>query len=162
MYRLMSFFTQASTEPATSPLEKAYEVISEYFDLIVEYLILFVEFIGIAILIYAIVAAVVGLFRHHKHVRLNLAEGIALSLEFKMGGELLRTVIVRDWNELLILGAVILLRAALTFLIQWEIKLERRSGNLTDLELHDLKLASKRHIFRRKKEEHVKKEDKKQ
>ena len=39
---------------------------------------------------------------------------------------LLRTVSVRDWNELLILGAVILLRAALTFLIHWEIGLETR------------------------------------
>ncbi|MBR4895119.1 MAG: DUF1622 domain-containing protein, partial [Clostridia bacterium] len=38
----------------------------------------------------------------------------------------LRTVSVRDWNELLILGAVILLRAALTFLIHWEIGLETR------------------------------------
>ena len=57
-----------------------------------------------------------------------------------MGGELLRTVIVREWNELLILGAIILLRAALTFLIQWEIKIERKNGNLTDLQLHDLKM----------------------
>ena len=42
------------------------------------------------------------------------------------GGELLRTVSVREWNELLILGAVILLRAALTFLIHWEIGLETK------------------------------------
>jgi uncharacterized membrane protein len=60
-------------------------------------------------------------------MRLELAEGIALALEFKMGGELLRTVIVRDWTELLILGAVIALRAALTFLIQWEIRLEKKN-----------------------------------
>ena len=115
------------------------EVISEYFDLIVEYLILLVEFVGIVILVYAIVSAVIGLFKRQQHVRLKLAEGIALALEFKMGGELLRTVIVREWNELLILGAIILLRAALTFLIQWEIKIERKNGNLTDVELKDIK-----------------------
>ena len=40
---------------------------------------------------------------------------------------------------MLILGAIILLRAALTFLIQWEIKIERKNGDLTDLELHDIK-----------------------
>ena len=56
-----------------------------------------------------------------------------------MGGELLRTVIVREWNELLILGAIILLRAALTFLIQWEIKIERKNGSLTDSQLYDIK-----------------------
>ncbi len=52
---------------------------------------------------------------------------------------LLRTVVVRQWEELGILGAIILLRAALTFLIQWEIKIERKNGDMTDLELHDIK-----------------------
>ena len=118
---------------------EVFEKISGVFDLVVNYLILIVEFIGIVILIYAIVSAVIGLFKRQEHTRLKLAEGIALSLEFKMGGELLRTVIVREWNELLILGAIILLRAALTFLIQWEIKIERKNGNLSDSQLHDIK-----------------------
>ena len=120
-------------------MEKVYEVISKYFDLIVQYLILLVEFVGIVILVYAIVSAIIGLFKRQQHVRLKLAEGIALALEFKMGGELLRTVIVREWNELLILGAIILLRAALTFLIQWEIKIERKNGTLSELQLQDIK-----------------------
>ena len=59
-------------------------------------------------------------------IRLNLAQGIALALEFKMGGEVLRTVVVREWSELGILGAIIVLRAMLTFLIHWEIKNEKR------------------------------------
>lgn len=120
-------------------MEKFYELIEKYFEIIVKYLILFIELIGIIVLIYAVISAIVGLIARQEHVRLKLAEGIALSLEFKMGGELLRTVIVREWNELLILGAVIFLRAALTFLIQWEIKLERKNGLLTDSQLHDIK-----------------------
>lgn len=116
-----------------------FEKISGIFDLVVNYLILLVELVGIVVLIYAIVMAVIGLIKRQPHTRLKLAEGIALSLEFKMGGELLRTVIVRQWNELLILGAVILLRAALTFLIQWEIKLERKNGSISDDQLHDIK-----------------------
>ena len=116
-----------------------FEQISGIFDLVVNYLILIVEFIGLVILIYAVVSAVIGLIRRQPHTRLKLAEGIALALEFKMGGELLRTVIVREWNELLILGAIILLRAALTFLIQWEIKIERKNGSLTDSQLYDIK-----------------------
>ena len=116
-----------------------FEQISGILDLVVNYLILIVEFIGIVILIYAVVSAVIGLIRRQPHTRLKLAEGIALALEFKMGGELLRTVIVREWNELLILGAIILLRAALTFLIQWEIKIERKNGSLTDSQLYDIK-----------------------
>lgn len=122
-----------------NPLQKAYQVIEEYFNVIVEYLVMLIEVIGIAILCYAIVAAIIGLFKKHEHVRLKLAEGIALSLEFKIGGELMKTVIARTWEELGILGAVILLRAALTFLIQWEIRTEKKSGNLSDLQLHDIK-----------------------
>ena len=134
-------FTEGSTGGTSSPMpgEGVFRSIEGYFDIIVNYLILIIEFIGVAILCYAIIAAVIGLFKRQKHVRLKLAEGIALSLEFKMGGELLRTVIVREWDELLILGAIILLRAALTFLIQWEIKIERKNGDLTDMELHDIK-----------------------
>ncbi len=134
-------FTEGSTGGTSIPMpgEGVFRSIEGYFDIIVNYLILIIEFIGVAILCYAIIAAVIGLFKRQKHVRLKLAEGIALSLEFKMGGELLRTVIVREWDELLILGAIILLRAALTFLIQWEIKIERKNGDLTDLELHDIK-----------------------
>ncbi|MDE6504962.1 MAG: DUF1622 domain-containing protein [Clostridia bacterium] len=118
---------------------EVFEKVSEIFDIAVNYLILIVELVGIVILMYAIVSAVIGLIKRQGHTRLKLAEGIALALEFKMGGELLRTVIVREWNELLILGAIILLRAALTFLIQWEIKIERKNGNMSDLELKDIK-----------------------
>ena len=115
-----------------------YNLVEEYFDVFIKYVVLLIELIGTIILIYAVVSAIIGLFKHQKHVRLKLAEGIALALEFKIGGELLRTVIVRDWEELLILGAIILLRAALTFLIQWEIKIERKSGNLTSEQVHDI------------------------
>ena len=120
-------------------MDKAYEWLEQYFDLFIKYIVLLIEFVGTIVLIYAIVTAIIGLFKRQKHVRLKLAEGIALALEFKIGGELLRTVIVRNWEELLILGAIILLRAALTFLIQWEIKIERKSGNLTDEQMHDIK-----------------------
>lgn len=55
------------------------------------------------------------------NVRLDLARALALGLEFKLGGEILRTVIARDLTELLFIGIIILLRGALSFLIHWEI-----------------------------------------
>ena len=66
-------------------------------------------------------------------VHLMTHEGIALSLEFKLGGEVLRTVLARDWNELAILGAVIALRGALTVLLHWEIKNEENHCESTVL-----------------------------
>ncbi len=103
-----------------------YERILSVFDVSVSYIILFVELIGIGVLVYTVFKALISLLLKHERVRLDLAEGIALSLEFKLGGELLRTVVVREWEELLILGAVVLLRAAMTFLIQWEIRIEKK------------------------------------
>ena len=55
-------------------------------------------------------------------VKFALANGLATSLEFKMAAEILKTVLVREMNELMVLGAVILLRALLSFLIHCEMK----------------------------------------
>ena len=85
-----------------------------------------VELAGIMVLLITAVQGIIQYFRHDSNVRLKLAEGIALALEFKLGGEVLRTVLARDWNELAILGAVIVLRGALTVLLHWEIKNEKR------------------------------------
>jgi len=82
------------------------------------------EFCGVMVLVIASVKALIGFFQRDAHIRLNLAQGIALALEFKLGGEVLRTTVVREWSELGILGAIILLRGALTLLIHWEIRNE--------------------------------------
>ena len=39
-----------------------------------------------------------------------------------MAAEILKTVLVRELNELVVLGAVIILRARLSFLIHFEMK----------------------------------------
>ena len=93
------------------------------------------EMAGIAILLITVGKAIYGYFRKSEHLRLDLAEGIALALEFKLGGEVLRTVIVREWTELLILGAIIALRGALTLLIHWEISVEEKREQAM-LEVH--------------------------
>lgn len=93
---------------------------------IVELCTILLELFGIVVLVYTAVKCFFRWIRHDVNLRLDLAQGIALSLEFKMGSEVLRTVVVRDWEELGILGAVILLRGLLTFLIHWEIKNEKQ------------------------------------
>ena len=103
------------------------ESIESVFQLVVQYGILMMECVGVIILLTTAVKSIWGLFTRSPNVRLTLAKGIALSLEFKLGGEVLRTVIVREWSELAILGAIIVLRGALTFLIHWEIKTEEAS-----------------------------------
>lgn len=58
-------------------------------------------------------------------LRIELANALALGLEFKMGAEILKTVLVRSMNEIWILGAIILLRAILSLMIHFEIKAEK-------------------------------------
>ena len=60
------------------------------------------------------------IMRTRSNVKFQLANGLALSLEFKMAAEILKTVLIRDFGELLVLGAVIILRALLSFLIHFE------------------------------------------
>lgn len=57
-------------------------------------------------------------------LRIELANALALGLEFKMGAEILKTVLVRSMSEIMILGAIILLRALLSLMIHFEIKAE--------------------------------------
>ena len=60
-----------------------------------------------------------------RDVKFDLANGLATSLEFKMAAEILKTVLVRDLNELVVLGAVVLLRGLLSLLIHFEMKSHR-------------------------------------
>jgi len=102
---------------------------------VVELFVILMELFGVIILVLAAIKAFRDWMFKDPHVRLNLAQGIALALEFKLGGEVLRTVIVRTWQELGILGAIIVLRGALTFLIHWEIKNEKKElENIRDRE----------------------------
>lgn len=89
--------------------------------------ILLFEWIGVVVLVVAGIMGVINYVRRDPTTRLKLAQGLAMGLEFKLGGEILRTVLVLDMREIAVVGAIILLRAALTFLIHWEIKNEEES-----------------------------------
>lgn len=64
------------------------------------------------------------------NVMIELGRTLALALEFKMGAEIVNTVIIRDLKELGILAIIIALRAFLALLIHWEIKNEIRDEEL--------------------------------
>ena len=107
-------------------MEQAYEVAHLYFELIIKWAILLCEVIGVLMIVWTAARGVIAWIRKDRHARLIAAEGIAIALTFKMGGEVLRSVIVREWQELLILGAVILLRAVMAVIIHFEIRSERQ------------------------------------
>lgn len=100
-------------------------------DGIVEAAILIFEFIGVGIIIFSGIRGFYLYLRRSPDTKLTLAKGLAMGLEFKLGSEILRTVVVRDWREIGTVAGIIALRAALTFLIHWEIKEEEKSEKKT-------------------------------
>ena len=91
---------------------------------LVQFGIILLEGTGAVILLFSGAKSVVRLCKNQPHARLC----------FKLGGEVLRTVIVREWSELLVLGAIIFLHAAMSILIHWEIKMEeKRLSAMSDL-----------------------------
>lgn len=89
------------------------------------------EFIGVFIIVLGSVKSLFhlaqGLIRHRAiNIVIELGKTLALALEFKMGAEIIKTVIVHDLKELAVLGIVILIRALLAFLIHWEMKMEKK------------------------------------
>ena len=82
------------------------------------------EYIGVGVITFAGLQGLVNYLRRSPDTRLTLAQGLAMGLEFKLGSEILRTVVVRSLSEIAIVGSIIALRAVLTILIHWEIKNE--------------------------------------
>lgn len=99
----------------------------EGLEILVNFFVVLLEFMGLAVIAVSAVQAFYGWIKQNPQTRLLLAEGLAMALEFKLGSEILRTVIVRDMDEIIQVGAIILLRAALTFLLHWEIKNEEKT-----------------------------------
>ena len=102
-------------------------MLEHFVEAFLEVLIPICELMGICIVAISAVTSFWKYFRSlitHKtvDVKSQLASGLALSLEFKMAAEILKTVLIHDLTELTVLGAVIVLRALLSFLIHFEMK----------------------------------------
>ena len=105
------------------------------FKVFIQFGILLLEFAGACILLISGGKSIYRMLKKQPHARLSMAQGIALALCFKLGGEVLRTTITREWSELLVLGVIIVLHAAMSVLIHWEIKMEeKRLYEMKDLQ----------------------------
>ena len=109
--------------------------LEQNFEHLVRFCILLIELAGIAVIVISMVRGFIGFIKKDSHTRIQLAQGIMLGLEFKIGSEVLRSVIVTTWNELGTLAAIILLRSLLTLLLHWEIDAEeKRQARLEERE----------------------------
>ena len=109
----------------------------ELLETLVNVFIVVLEFMGLIVIVVTAFKCFYSWIKKDSQTRLHLAEGMAMALEFKLGSEILRTVTVREMDEIYLVGAIILLRAALTFLIHWEIKEEKAEEHHKKKEDHD-------------------------
>ncbi|NMD38363.1 MAG: DUF1622 domain-containing protein [Christensenellaceae bacterium] len=100
-------------------------IIEHFLHVIVPYIFAALELIGVVILTYGSLKAFILLINKKfdlssSEVKLQLAEAISLSLEFKLAAEVIKTVTVQNLNEAFVLGAIVVLRIVMTFVIHWE------------------------------------------
>ena len=88
------------------------EAIELGFDTLVRLCILLIELAGIIVIVISMVRGFIGFVQKDDSTRIQLAQGIMLGLEFKVGSEVLRSVIVSG--------------SLLTLLLHWEIDVEEK------------------------------------
>lgn len=101
---------------------------------IVPTLIVILELIGV--LIIALIS-IKAFFKYSlKHfdvsndvIKIELEKAFSLGLTFLLGGEILSTIFIRSIEQIMIVGAIIALRVALTLLIHWEINADMNHCN---------------------------------
>lgn len=62
-------------------------------------------------------------------IKIEFSQALAMALEFKLGAEILKTLVIRTIDELIILASIVVLRAALTLIIHWEIESDSKRCN---------------------------------
>ena len=103
--------------------------IEELLSQVILLLVHMLEIFGAIVIAFAGTSVFVHFLRTSKdgrEIRLTFARYLVFGLEFKLAGEILRTVVVRTINEVILLGAIIFLRAVLNLVVHWEIRQEKQ------------------------------------
>jgi|GEM_PF-146697 len=122
-------------------------ILDELLHYLVPILVTLLELVGVFIIAFGSLKSLFIFIKtkfdvEDEDLKLGLAQSLALALEFKMGAEILKSIIVKTPEELLILGAIVVLRVMLTFVIHWEIKTthEDKKAQLNDIKIETAKV----------------------
>lgn len=105
-------------------------LLEELFNNYLPLLIHLLELMGVIVVVIGAVSAfykyIMSIFSKKKYpIKYTFANNLAMGLEFKLAGEILKTVLIKNIDELWIIAAVSLLRGFLALLIYWEMKNEK-------------------------------------
>ncbi|SHJ69947.1 Uncharacterized membrane protein [Anaerobranca californiensis DSM 14826] len=89
-------------------------------------LILLLEILGAGVIIYV---GIVSLFKFlslkfcqtSTEIRIRFGRGIAMGLQFYLAAEILRLITIREYKDLAIVGAIIILHVIVSVLVSWEV-----------------------------------------
>ena len=109
-------------------------MVEEYLITAVDYLRLVVEAIGAAVVG---IGALATAFRYamsllgiraytNTEIRLYLGRFLALGLEFQIGADILSTAVAPTFDDVLLLGAIVVIRTALNYFLSKELDRERQ------------------------------------
>lgn len=99
----------------------------EYIFRIIPSFIHIIEIMGVLVVlhgaIYAFYLYVKEIIKRSDYeAKYRLCKALALGLEFKLAAEILKTVTVQSYDEILMLAAIFILRIIMTFIIHYELK----------------------------------------
>ena len=111
-----------------------YRAVEEYLITAVDYLRLVVEAIGAAIVGFGSVATAVRFLLtllgirdySNTEIRLFLGRYLALGLEFQIGADILSTAVAPTFDDVLLLGAIVVIRTVLNYFLSKELERERQ------------------------------------
>ena len=73
------------------------------------------------------------LLQRKKGISLMLLKGFSVGLTFLLGAEVIKTIVLANTTDLLIVGGIVLMRVALSVLVYWEMEHEKHSDeNICD------------------------------
>lgn len=122
-------------------------IIEEFLIRIIPYITGFLEGIGVFIIVLGSIESLYKLVKSRfdfgdEDLKIEFAKALALSLEFKLAAEILKTVVVRTIDEFIILSAIVVLRVVITIVLHWEIKTSEEMEQL-HMEDEDYKIKQK-------------------
>ena len=63
-------------------------------------------------------------FKKNVNIKYEFADVMTTTLDFKLAAEILKTVIIKNIDELIILASVFIIRIIMTFVLEKEMKIE--------------------------------------
>ena len=104
-------------------------VLEELFNKYLPILIHLFELMGILILTLGVFTAFYHyiqkrFFKKDINIKYEFADVMITTLDFKLAAEILKTVIIKSMNELIILASVFIIRIIMTFVLEKEMKIE--------------------------------------